>query len=151
NGSSGTQVTLPEFNTSLGTLTDITLTLKSSISTEVDVINLTNTAQRFTNASATAPLTITGPDATSITATAIATVASGMAHAGPFVITHFAPVSQTALTKVHVPNENFGSYEGSGTSLLTFIVNTDNAVYSGTAARSGALAFSGSECILGTV
>ena len=65
--------TLKGFNTALGTLTSVVMGYASTITTSISVHNSNKTsAQSFTSATASVPVTITGPDGSKDTATATA-------------------------------------------------------------------------------
>ena len=92
-------LSLGSFNPALGTLTDISLTLVTNLTPEVQLTNLTNAAQSFTNAQSSAPFTLTGPGNTTVTATASTGSIDGTAAAGPSAVSTFSgPTVQQTQT-----------------------------------------------------
>jgi len=120
------------FDTNLGTLTGVTFSLTTSITAEVDVFNLTGTPQNFSNATASIPVKVTGPDATSVTTTAIAGPFSGSVPA-PLGIYPFKGLTGTGTNTTTVSSLNFGSYEGVGTGTAQVAINGLVGTYSGQA------------------
>lgn len=128
-----TTVSVPLFDSQLGTLNGVTLSLMSNIVGRIDVFNNLSTAQSFTNAFASIPVTVTShtPDATSVTAVAISMVASGTATPG-FPITSFTGIPATASNAVNVSPVNFASYMGSGGGSALFTAASNGGSYGGT-------------------
>ncbi len=141
-----TSVSLPTFDSTLGTLTSITLKVTNNTTAEVDVFNNTGTSQGFTNGSASIPVTLTGLDSTSATASAIATVASGTVAAGQ--IGKFPGITATSTGSQTVPTANFTQYETVGGLNANFTASAGNGTYSGVATPG--VFFSGSATSGGT-
>ena len=74
--------TLTGFETSLGTLTGITISLTTSVTAEVKVSNLDSFDNTFTSAYASVPVEVTGPGSTTVTSTATTTPFNGTAVPG---------------------------------------------------------------------
>jgi hypothetical protein len=87
-------VQLQKFDTTLGTLTGVTISFSSNVHATLSVYNFHSPAgpQTFTNGSATVPISIVGPDNTTATANAVATIASGTV---PSSFTPPGPVNAT--------------------------------------------------------
>jgi hypothetical protein len=115
---------LPGFDTSLGTLEDITITLDADGTAEVDVINVTAIPQAFTHATATIPVSLTGPGPTTTSVTLSAGPTSGTAAPG---LNSFPGLPASATNTVDVSPADFGMYEGLG-----LIVSVDVAAGTGT-------------------
>jgi hypothetical protein len=121
---------LDGFDTSLGTLDAITLTLDTKGTVEVDVINLTGLPQSFTNASAIIPITLTGPAA--VTTTVNLTAGPFIGTAAPFS-NAFPDLRASATSFVSVLPADFGFYEGLGL-IVSVAIDAGSGTYSGTAA-----------------
>jgi hypothetical protein len=102
---------LPGFNTSLGTLDAITLALKTTGTVEVDVENLNFSPESFTNATASIPITLTGPAGVTTTVDLSAGPLSGTA--APF-FNAFPGLVASATGSVSVLPADFVDYEGLG-------------------------------------
>jgi hypothetical protein len=140
---------LPEFNSNLGTLQDVTLTLTSTSDGTVSVINFSNVAQSFTNAFARMTVNLTGPDGTSTSVTPVSTVAAGIANPGSFVISNFNPVGSTVSDSVNATN--LGLYEAAGGGTLDLTVDSSAfGTYGGTG-TPGEVGFGGSASASGDV
>ena len=128
-----TTFSVPLFNSSLGTLNGVTLSLVSNIVGRIDVFNSLGTSKGFTNAFAAIPVTVTSntPDATSVTAVATALLASGPATPG-FPISSFPGISVTASNSVNVLPLNFAAYIGMGGGSALFTASSTGGTYGGT-------------------
>lgn len=125
------------FDTSLGTLTGITLDFNIAASANVSILNEGSTPGSFTNASASFSYSLTGPDGSALlTAVPVsATVASGTANAGPFVITNY-PVNTVNSPVALTLSSGFSSYE---TADPEFTLSGPNGTYGGTTANPNVL------------
>jgi hypothetical protein len=99
---------LANFNTALGTLTSVTITLAYSTTGEVDIFNDTSSNQTFTNAESSVPLTLTGPDGLSQTVDAVAGPISGTVVPGE---NKFPGLTGTGTLTINVPSADFGAFE----------------------------------------
>jgi hypothetical protein len=128
-----TTFSVQKFDASLGSLTGITLSLTSSIVGQLDVFNVLSTAQSFTNASAAIPVTVTAmtPDTTTVSANAVATVATGIANPGANA---FPGLTASATGSSSVALSNWAYYIGLGASTASFTATTPGGLYTGTAA-----------------
>ncbi len=147
-----TAFTVQKFDSSLGTLTGILLSLSTNITAQIDVwSNLTSSAA-FSNASASLPVTVTAlsPDATTVVSAATATLASGTAlpsMPGSF-INSFAGLTGSASNSTSVAPLNWAYYVGLGGGTASFNATAGNGTYSGTGPFG--LFFSGSGVADGT-
>jgi hypothetical protein len=125
------------FDTSLGTLTGITLDFNIAASANVSILNEGSTPGSFTNASASFSYSLNGPDGSALlTAVPVsATVASGTANAGPLVITNF-PVNTVSSPVDLTLSSGFSSYE---TADPEFTFSAPNGTYGGTTANPNVL------------
>jgi len=140
---------LPKFNTDWGTLTGITLSTQATGTGEVSVANVLPSAQTFTNATSSAPLSISGPGGVHLNLTATASVAAGSIPAaqviwgtpmgsstpGYFPVPGFFLQNGLPLTgsnSITINSSNFGAYEGAGFSTATFTANAGRGIYQGT-------------------
>ena len=120
---------LPGFDTSLGTLDGITITLDANGTAEVDVINTTGTSQSFHNATATIPVGLTGPGSTSTSVTLSAGPTSGTAAPG---LDAFPGLPASATNTIVVSPADFALYEGLGL-IVSVDVTANSGTYGGTA------------------
>lgn len=126
-----TTFSVPLFNSALGTLNGVTLSLVSNIVGQIDVFSILSTAQTFTNAFAQIPVTVTGPDGTSLTAVATAMLASGSATPN-FQISSFPGIAATAQASVSLVPASFGSYLGQGGATALFTAFSEGGNFGGT-------------------
>ena len=149
-----TMVQLPQFDTSLGTLTDVEITILNSLDADDVVSNVTyntgeGTPYGFTNATTAASLQVTGPDGSRGSATATAVLGSGIAGAKD---SEYAELLASAEDSFFVPSENFDVYQGSDSTLLDFIFAPQTPTFSGdTTAPANTLTFGGTAAIAGSV
>ena len=119
---------LPSFNTALGTLQSVTFELTDSTTAAVQIFNATAGALSFTNATASIPLTVTGPGGMSISDTITASVASGVATSG---LNTFSGVTGT-----HSANTSFTSglsaFESGSVVNLSYLADASQGTYTGT-------------------
>jgi hypothetical protein len=126
-------VSFNKFDSNIGTLTSVTLTLNANMTAEVDVINQNAVNEHFTNATASVPISVTGPDSSVITATPAVTPFGGTAVPGTNAYTN---LQATASATESIVNSNFGYYSAAsgGTANLTALVN--NGTFTGTGPRN---------------
>jgi hypothetical protein len=114
------------FNNLLGTLTGVTIGLDSVNTGDVSIYNSTGLTQAFSNATATEPVTVTGPDSLSATATGNASIASGTVAPG---LNNFPGLPASASSSVSVPNADLPAFEG--VSDITLSVYANGGTYGG--------------------
>ena len=116
-----TGFTLPSFQTWLGTLTSIQITLATSGTAEVDIFNNTGSTQNFTTATASIPVSVTGPGGLSLSETLGAGPFSGTVAAGVNV---FSGLPLSTSSSMFVSPVNFASFEDPPSALnLSFSFN----------------------------
>lgn len=122
-----------QFNPSLGTLTSVEIEVSSNIVASVDVYNFSGSPQSFTKATASIPITLTGPASLSLSATGGTADLAGSA--APFPSSNTFPgVPTTASTSTTLTSSGaLAPYIGTGVSTLVFDFNAGNGTYSGTA------------------
>ena len=138
--------TLQKFDpTVFGTLTGILINFSTSITAEVDVFNNTGANQTFTAATATSPLTLTGPAGATVNANAVAGPFNGTAAPG---FTPFGGLTGNNSASITVAPVNFGLYTGTGAATAAFQAVAGNGTYSGTSVPG--VFFGGSAIASGT-
>lgn len=137
--------TLPSFNTSLGTLQSVEYVLSDQTTVTVLVNNGNGVTENFTDASASFPLSVTGPGELSVADTVTQTVASGSVAAnsqgsypGPLVTDTQTATFTTGLS----------SFESGVPLNLFFSADAGSGSYSGNA--EGNVLFGGSAVTGGT-
>jgi hypothetical protein len=129
-----TVFSLSDFNTAQGTLTGVNIAYTVTGVPSLQIINTTGATQVFTNGSSITPITVTGPDSTTVSLNESATGLSGTipAAVGP---TAFAGPSFSGSNNANVPNTPaaFAFYEGAGTFSESFQVESMPGTYNGTA------------------
>jgi hypothetical protein len=139
---------LEKFNTALGNLTGIELTLTSDVNLQAQVFNATGATASFTGAQASATLTLNAPGSVVPTLTLSTTpfsdsVAAGASAVGPQTLLSASDV-------MDIPSADFSAYEYSGggsSSLSANLTGTPCYVGNGPAG----LFFGGSASTYGTV
>jgi hypothetical protein len=121
---------LQKFDTTLGTLDSIIITLSYSTTGEVDVFNSTSQARLFTAGTSTVPLTLSGPAALTIATNAVAGPISGSAAPG---FNSFTGITGSGSPSVNVASSDFSFFEGSGVTFASFSLVGGNGSFSGTA------------------
>jgi hypothetical protein len=140
--------TLPTFNTSLGTLTGVSLTLNSFDVVSGEVFNPIGSAQSYTAESATLPVMVTALDGLTATATGSASYGAGIANAGPFVIT-ILPGQASAPNASASLSSGFSDYEGIAGQMFNLTVASEAGSYS--IQNAGSLGGGGGGTSYGTV
>jgi len=120
-----------QFNPSLGTLTSVEIEVSSNIVASVDVYNFSGSPQSFTKATASIPITLTGPASLSLSATGGTAGLAGSAVPG---LNTFPGLPTTASTSTTLTSSGaLAPYIGTGVSTLVFDFNAGDGTYSGTA------------------
>jgi hypothetical protein len=144
------------FDSSLGTLTGVTLDLATASSVEVDIVNTNATAETFINGTATFALTVTGPPAstTYLSTSMTGGPVSGTANAASKT-TFPGSVIDADSGAVPVPSADWPvNWEapGGGVSLTDLLFSSDGGSFSGTeTSGSGDLFFGGTGVVSGTL
>lgn len=121
-----------KFNPSLGTLNSIGMTISTTFNADVAIINLTGVNQPFTLATATIPITVSGPNANytvTVTAGPFNNVVSGMSPG--LVWTYAGQNPITFNNSVSIPVS--GLYQGIGTIPFTYSLTDGVGTYGGSA------------------
>lgn len=106
----------PQFDASLGNLTDIQVTLTTTGLLEADVANA-GAATTFNNAEATGTITVSGPDGAQSSVTLTTTPFSGSITSGTPALPAYSLGPQTSFSGEgvsQVPLSAFGTYESVG-------------------------------------
>jgi hypothetical protein len=123
---------LQGFDTTQGTLTGVNIAMTVTGTPSISIFNTTGASQHFTNGSSSTPITVTGPDTTSVTLNESATGISGTVTSA-FGATSFNGTPFVGSSSVNVAAANFASYEGVGTFNETLTATSGMGTYSGTA------------------
>jgi hypothetical protein len=148
-------LTVPKFDSNLGTLLSVDLVLTATVNGEVDIYNLTTQTQAFTNSFVSTLVSVTGPDGSSVTEMPFAYVTSGNANAGRFVETIFTPDNSpgngTGSSSVLAIDPGMFESPG-GTGLVDLDVDSNGSeTVGGSAVKANTLAFSGIVNVYGSV
>ncbi|MEB3190929.1 MAG: PEP-CTERM sorting domain-containing protein [Snowella sp.] len=119
---------LSKFDTSLGTLTSITLSALVEGQAEIDIFNGTSSDQSFQNATATVPFSVTTPIDT-LNASGSVSIASGTNVLG---MNTFSGLPLNFSQSLNISATNFGSYQGVGGGLFSLAATGSLGQYSGT-------------------
>lgn len=145
-----TNLDVLKFDTSLGTLTGITITVSAEATASLDIFNNTNNAMSFTNASSSSDVTVstTAGSATSVTVTAATTGVSDTAQPG---MNSFPGPSSGVVNSAPaiISPADFSLYEGNGSNTIALNVDASAGHYSGTGASG--LFFGGSTTVASNV
>ena len=142
-----TDVPLSTFNTTLGSLTAVSIELITIASANVRVTNTSGTSQPFTNAHASVPVTVTGPDGANTDTTTTAGPYGGSAPPGSTTI---PGTPQNLHSTVSVVSADFTDYENPPSGILaTFVVTGSTGSYSGNG--GSVVTFGGSAVAAGSV
>lgn len=138
---------MPLFDSSLGTLNGITLSLTANIAADIGIYNPGSVTKAFTNAFASIPLTVTSkaPDASTVAVTATSTVAAGDAAPG---ISTFAGITSSASSSTSVLPADFGQYLARANGSAMFSAVAGDGTFSGT---TGSNLFFGGSALAGGV
>gem|GEM_PF-827737 len=148
---------LASFDTSLGTLTGVTLGYTSNITAEVDIYNTYGgSSEAYAGATATVSVNLTGPDGSIVYTTAQAgPFAGAVAAADPSIGLSMAALAGNTATDTSYTEVtgDLSAYEAPGGADVAFIAtNTDGGSYTGDAssAPDGTMFFSGDATAGGT-
>lgn len=132
--------TLPGFNTSLGTLTSINLMNTVTTVANVNIVNTSSVNQPFTSATASVPLTLSGPGLGSgLVTTATATIPTGTALPSP-PTNNFPGITNTTIGTAVIPSTEWAPYISGGP--VSFTASGALGTYAGIGSSS--LFFGGS-------
>jgi hypothetical protein len=138
-------VLLNTFDLALGTLTGVTLSLTNNTIATIDVFNLNPGARPFNHATASIPVSLTGPDGTVVNVAAAALLPTGLALPGLNIFPGF-PAANTGSQAV--PAANFAAYETLSGAAKAFTAASTDGTYGGT---SSSLVFFGGAAVSGGI
>jgi hypothetical protein len=146
-----TNLSFTKFNSSLGTLTSVGITVNEAATIQSYVVNTTaigGPAQNlsWTNVYTTAALTATGPDGASITTDAMSTPWSSSSSA---LIT-YGP-STNATGSGSTTTTDVAAYEGPGMGSFNVTASASSVTTTGSTGAEGLLAFGGTATVGGNV
>lgn len=121
---------LPLFESSLGTLTDITIDLVSHVTGVVQIFNASGVSQTFSNASIEVPVGLSGPGLTNANVLATVFIAAGTAAPG---LNSYPGTSVNGAEMVLVTPVSFSLFEGPGNGTVFFTTTVGDGIYGGTA------------------
>jgi len=118
-----------QFNPSEGTLNSVAITIGSNIVAEVDVFNSspTGSPEPFTNATASVPVTLSGPAGLNVLTNATTPPISGTALPGPNSFSG----QTTTVTVSTTLTSGFSDYVGTGTISNGFTFGAGSGTFSG--------------------
>ncbi len=116
--SSPYSLSLNSFNPALGTLTDISLTVVTNLTPEVQILNLTSSTVSFSDAQSSGTFNLNGPGSTVVTASASTGPMSGTAPGPQFTISTFAGTIATQTQTIDLASTIWAQYLS--TSPLSF-------------------------------
>jgi hypothetical protein len=148
NYSQGLSITVPQFDTTQGTLSGILITVSTTEAASVQVNNVSLTNYTFTNGFAQIFLNATGPGGFNQNLITAATVASGTATANT-TSTFPGLTSSNTTGSISIPSADFLSYEGVGLANLTFDALVINTSFSGSSSAPDSTLFFGGAANLG--
>jgi hypothetical protein len=123
--------TLSNFDSTLGTLTGVSISLAYTTTGEVDIFNNTGVNQPFTNANSSVPLTLTGPFSLTANVNAVAGPINGIATPG---FNAFPGLTGSGTLALVVPPADFPLFIIPPAALTaTYSVSAQNGQYSGNA------------------
>lgn len=149
-----TPLTFNAFNSNLGTLTAITVTLTESGTVNSFVVNASpGTSDNFTNASSSASVTATGLAGLNLTSTLSTNPASGTANFQNFAPQQTGTISGTVTATANIAAANFAAYQSPGAGVSFVVTTSASPITSTGSATSGSalLFFGGSASIGGNV
>jgi len=134
---------LPGFNSTLGTLTAVNISMTVTGVPDLEVINVTGAPQSFTNGSTSTPISVAGPDGTKVNLNETATGLSGSVGAGTGGISITMFPGPTFVGSANVNAAVLADYEAAGPNTLTnsFTATGSVGTYMGTATTG--VAFTG--------
>jgi len=136
-----------QFNMPGQTLNSVEIEVTSTINGTVSVINISNFAQTFSNATSSVPVTLTGPAGLALGVTATTSGQSGSigaAPAGGFTQETLPGNSVTASVSTTLVPPNLTPYIGSGVADLAFTFSAGSGTSSGSSSANGFVFFGGS-------
>lgn len=121
---------LPLFESSLGTLTDITIDFVTRVTGVVQIFNASGFSQSFSNASIAVPVGLSGPGPTTANLLATVFIAAGSAVPG---LNSYPGMTVSESDMVLVTPVSFSLFEGEGSGTALFTTTVGEGIYSGAA------------------
>jgi hypothetical protein len=145
-----------QFNMPGCTLTSVNITVTSDIVGSVNVINTSASAQTFSNATSSVPVTLTGPDSLGLNVTATTSGQSGSIAGRPGGPGTFTEVdlpgnTVTASVGTTLTGSSLTPYIGTGTKDLMFTFGAGSGTFGGSSSANGQVFFGGSATADATV
>jgi len=120
---------LPSFETTLGTLESVDITLTFASCSRIRVFNDGCTPQSFTDASMTMPITLDGPAGLDINTSLTASLASGLAKPG---LNSFCTTKSSTTDTQQINPGSFNLWENQPNDKVSFTLSKGNPTYQGT-------------------
>jgi len=136
-----------QFNMPGATLTSVEIEVASTITGVVQVISISPSAQTFSNATSSVPVTLTSPVSPTLMVTATTSGQSGSiaaAPAGGFTEETLSGNSVTASVSTTLVPPNLSPYIGSGVADLPFVFTAGSGSFGGSSSANGSVFFGGS-------
>jgi hypothetical protein len=140
-------LTFTKFNTQLGTLTGISITLNLTGTVTSQVHSTSSQAQTFTGASSTSTVTATGPDLTVISASLLTTPATGTIGANSTMT--IGTDGGTVGSSSTLASYNFSPYESIGAG--NFVINAVGHMTNGGSTNSSNVSIFGNSTVGGSL
>jgi hypothetical protein len=148
NGSTAT-LAFAQFDTSLGTLTSVTIQVSDSMTVVSQAVSFGAGTSTYTNFENTGTVVVTGPDATALSTSLSTTPGSGtITGVGTVLNVDSETNNNLGAGPTNVSSANFGAYEGVGVGTFNVTAGANNS-FSGS--TSGAVAASGTTTSYGSV
>jgi hypothetical protein len=142
------------YEPSSATLTSVEILVTSLITGKVQVINISPSAQTFSNATGSVPVSITGPNSLGLSVTATTPGQSGniaAAPAGGFTEETLSGSTVTASVGTTLTGSAVDPYLGTGTNDLSFVFTAGAGTFGGSSSANGFVFFGGSATASATV
>ncbi|HEV3271706.1 MAG TPA: choice-of-anchor E domain-containing protein [Candidatus Methylacidiphilales bacterium] len=122
--------TLPAFNTNLGTLQVVDLSVQADTTADVKIYNALPNAQAFTNAQASIATTVTDPDGNILSVTDLAEAPNAVAAPG---LNDFPGIVGTGSQSVDISPSDFSAWENNQGHTVTLDLSAEDGTFSGNA------------------
>jgi hypothetical protein len=136
-----------QFNMPGETLNSVEIEVTSTITGTISVINISQSAQTFSNATSSVPVSLSGPGGLALGVTATTSGQSGTIAAAPangFTKETLDGNSVTGSVTTTLVPPNLGPYIGSGMATLPFTFSAGSGTFGGSSSANGSVFFGGS-------
>jgi PEP-CTERM motif-containing protein len=123
--------TLPAFNTNLGTLQVVDLSVQADTTADVTVYNALPNSQAFTDAKASIATTVTDPDGNILSVTDLAEAPNAVAAPG---LNNYPGIVGTGTDSVQISPSDFNAWENNQGQTVILDLSADDGTFSGNAA-----------------